>query len=74
MEYSSYPPYNQFESPESDLYKDPMFNPVAQYEQAYSYYKYLNMQMEYKIKCKEYEKLCTITNSSPTRERIEDKR
>ena len=37
---------------------DPMFNPIAQYEQAYTYYKYLCMQMDYKIKCKEYEKLC----------------
>ena len=43
---------------EGDIYKDPMFNPVAQYEQAYAYYKYLCMQMDYKIKCKEYEKLC----------------
>ena len=42
----------------NDIYKDPMFNPVAQYEQAYSYYKYLCMQMDYKIKCKEYEKMC----------------
>ena len=41
-----------------DIYKDPMFNPIAQYEQAYTYYKYLCMQMDYKIKCKEYEKLC----------------
>ncbi len=73
MDYSSYPPYNQFESPESDLYKDPMFNPVAQYEQAYSYYKYLNMQMEYKIKCKEYEKICNSAGSS-SRERVEEKR
>ncbi|MGN1327588.1 MAG: hypothetical protein ACI4VQ_05915, partial [Clostridia bacterium] len=34
-----------------------MFNPLMQYEQAYMYYRYLAMQMEYKIKCKEYEKL-----------------
>lgn len=34
-----------------------MFNPLMQYEQAYMYYRYLSMQMEYKIKCKEYEKL-----------------
>ena len=47
----------------NDIYKDPMFNPIAQYEQAYTYYKYLCMQMDYKIKCKEYEKLCN-TNSS----------
>ena len=25
----------------NDIYKDPMFNPIMQYEQAYSYYKYL---------------------------------
>lgn len=42
----------------NDMYRDPMFNPMLQYEQAYSYYKYLCMQMDYKIKCKEYEKLC----------------
>lgn len=34
------------------------FNPFSQYEQAYMYYRYLSMMMEYKIKCKEYEKLC----------------
>ena len=43
---------------------DPMFNPVMQYEQAYSYYKYLCMQMDYKIKCKEYEKLCSCNRTS----------
>ena len=48
---------NGFDS--NDFYKDPMFNPIAQYEQAYTYYKYLCMQMDYKIKCKEYEKLCS---------------
>lgn len=42
----------------NDIYKDPMFNPAMQYEQAYSYYKYLCIQMDYKIKCKEYENLC----------------
>ena len=42
----------------NDMYKDPMFNPVMQYEQAYMYYKYLTAQVEYKIKCKEYDKLC----------------
>lgn len=42
----------------SDLYRDPMFNPMMQYEQAYLYYRYLCMQMDYKLKCKEYEKLC----------------
>ena len=42
----------------NEIYKDPMFNPIMQYEQAYTYYKYLCMQMDYKIKCKEYERLC----------------
>lgn len=42
----------------NEMYKDPMFNPIMQYEQAYSYYKYLCVQMDYKIKCKEYENLC----------------
>lgn len=42
----------------NDIYKDPMFNPIVQYEQAYSYYRYLCMQMDYKIKCKEYENMC----------------
>ena len=48
----------------NDLYKDPMFNPIMQYEQAYSYYRYLCMQMEYKIKCKEYEKLSSKPENS----------
>ena len=47
----------------NDLYKDPMFNPIMQYEQAFSYYRYLSMQMDYKIKCKEYEKLCSTNNN-----------
>ncbi len=36
--------------------QDP-FNPLAQYEQGYAYYKFLTQQIEYKIKCKELEKL-----------------
>ncbi len=39
-----------------------------EYEQAYSYYKYLCMQMDYKIKCKEYEKMCN-NNSDVRRDR-----
>lgn len=42
----------------ADFYKDAMFNPIMQYEQAYMYYRYLTQQLDYKIKCKEYEKLC----------------
>ena len=58
---SSFP--NGFDQ-SNDIYKDPMFNPIAQYEQAFTYYKYLCMQMDYKIKCKEYEKLCNNTLKS----------
>ena len=44
---SSFAFQNGFDT--NDIYKDPMFNPIAQYEQAYTYYKYLCMQMDYKI-------------------------
>ena len=47
----------------NELYRDPMFNPMAQYEQAYCYYRYMCMQMDYKIKCKEYEKMCNSANN-----------
>lgn len=42
---------------DSSMYETPMINPIMQYEQAYMYYKYLTQQMDYRIKCKEYEKL-----------------
>ncbi len=59
-DFGGYPPMG-FDIPDNinDIYKDPMFNPIMQYEQAYTYYKYLCMQMDYKIKCKEYEKMCS---------------
>ena len=53
-------PYDM-QGPDSSM-NDPMFNPMMQYEQAYMYYRYLTMQMEYKIKCKEYEKLTSRDN------------
>ena len=58
----------------NDIYRDPMFNPIAQYEHAYCYYRYLCMQMDYKIKCKEYEKMCSSnsnTNNERTQRRVE---
>lgn len=33
------------------------FNPASQYEQGYLYYKFLTQQVEYKIKCKELERI-----------------
>lgn len=56
------PPYMDNSSVDmNEMYKDPMLNPMFQYEQGYSYYRYLCMQMDYKIKCKEYEKMCQAT-------------
>lgn len=70
------PPFNDFGMPPpgidmNELYKDPMFNPMMQYEQAYCYYKSLCMQMDYKIKCKEYEKLCSNSNNDIKNRKIE---
>lgn len=48
---------------------DPFLNPMIQYEQAYMYYRYLTQTIEYKIKCKEYEKMCK--NDSRAERRIE---
>ena len=61
VNYNSYTPNPGFDM-NNDIYKDPMFNPIAQYEQAYMYYKYLCMQMDYKIKCKEFENLSKSKN------------
>lgn len=44
-----------------------MFNPITQYEQAYYYYRYMCMQMDYKIKCKEYEKMCNTPEKNQRR-------
>lgn len=47
-------PYETFDT---SMHETPMINPIMQYEQAYMYYKYLSQQMDYKIKCKEFENL-----------------
>lgn len=68
---TGFSPYNGMQGgmDMNDMYKDPMFNPIMQYEQAYSYYKYLCIQMDYKIKCKEYENLCQDRNKSVVTEK-----
>ena len=54
-----YPPYMNYDMGYDPMMgDDAMFNPVVQYEQAYMYYRYLTQQLEYKIKCKEYERIC----------------
>ena len=64
-DFNSYSPYMNYGSNQlanddfGNMYSDPAnFNPIMQYEQAYTYYRFLCMQMDYKIKCKEYEKMC----------------
>ena len=69
MDYNTPPPNISMGVDMSDLYKDPMFNPMMQYEQAYCYYRYLCMQLEYKMKCKEYEKMCKASSSTTTDQR-----
>ena len=53
--YQSYDPFN-YESNPYDT--PPMFNPMSQYEQTYMYYRSLNEQLTYKIKSKQYERMC----------------
>lgn len=57
--YNGYQPYTPFDgnNVEQNFNEQSFFNPAVQYEQAYMYYRYLSQQMEYKIKCKEYENL-----------------
>ena len=58
-----YPPYMNYDMGYDPMMGDnTMFNPIMQYEQAYMYYRYLTQQLEYKIKCKEYDKLCGNSN------------
>lgn len=57
---NNYSPYMAYDGASMDTnnVSDPGFlNPSTQYEQAYMYYRYLAQQMDYKIKCKEYENL-----------------
>lgn len=58
MDYSQIPQKNNFE------YNDPFMDPIMHYEQRYTYYKFLCMQLEYKMKCKEYDKLYRNNSSN----------
>lgn len=55
------PPFNYDMNFDGNMGENPMFNPIIQYEQAYMYYRYMTQQIEYKIKCKEYDKLCNTS-------------
>ena len=54
-EFSGFSPYDNMNYDFN--MNDPMFNPMLQYEQAYMYYRYLCMQLDYKMKCKEDERM-----------------
>ncbi len=58
------PPYNYDTNFDANMGENPIFNPMAQYEQAYMYYRYMTQAMEYKIKCKEYDKMCSGSGKS----------
>ena len=61
MDYNNFsfcPPYGDPTNFDPQMAENPIFNTMMQYEQGYMYYRYLTMQLEYKIKCKEYEKIC----------------
>lgn len=55
--FNGFSPYMSYDGMDNSSFDNPMFNPLMQYEQGYMYYRYLTMQLEYKMKCKEYEKL-----------------
>ena len=61
IEYNNFSNSNNFNpydnNFDSQFYEKPKINPIMQYEQTYMYYKYLTQQMDYRIKCKEFEKL-----------------
>ena len=57
-DFPPYSPYGMGYENMDEMYNNPMFNPLMQYEQAYMYYRYMTQNLEYKIKLKEYEKLC----------------
>ena len=52
-DFPPFPPYGMGYEPNTD----DMFNPMLQYEQGYMYYRFMCMQLEYKIKQKELEKM-----------------
>jgi hypothetical protein len=72
-DFSGFNPYDNMSFnpniPNDSVFQDSIFNPMTQYEQAYMYYRYLTQQMEYKIKCKEYDRLCTT--NTPKERKIE---
>lgn len=55
MNYNNFYGYSPYSNPQNEFEQE--FNPLAQYEQGYMYYKFLTQQLEYKIKYREFEKM-----------------
>lgn len=71
MEYNNfygYSPYGCSPDGFDNQYAD--FNPITQYEQGYMYYRFLTQQLEYKIKCKEFEKMCSENKENRNERRV----
>lgn len=73
MDYNNFYGYSPYtNSPDgfdgNGMYAD--FNPMAQYEQGYMYYRFLTQQLEYKIKCKEFEKMCNDNKDNKNERRV----
>ena len=71
---AGFPPYMSSMYPDMNMdtnnFENTVFNPMSQYEQGYMYYRYMTQQMDYKIKCKEFDRLCsTNSNSNSKNER-----
>lgn len=70
MDYNTFNGYSPYAGSENieNQYAD--FNPMSQYEQGYMYYKFLTQQLEYKIKCKEFEKMCNDVKEKTNERRV----
>lgn len=69
MDYNNF--YGYSPSPEGFDGQYAEFNPMlAQYEQGYMYYRFLTQQLEYKIKCKEFEKMCNENKENRNERRV----
>ena len=51
---SNFQPQIESQNIQSDL----NVNPNSYFENQYMYYRYLTQMMDYRIKCKEYERIC----------------
>lgn len=72
MDYNNFYGYSPYSSGSPEGFEGGYadFNPMAQYEQGYMYYRFLTQQLEYKIKCKEFEKMCNDNKENRNERRV----